>query len=392
MKQGRTLPDLAAELERQANAKRDFLAPAQTIRLRSNGHTELYLNEPFAVGEIAHGQIAEYAGVPKGLYDRLRNAAEGLRVPVAQLADCPQALPDGGQLAFCKDEPLFDVVLNRLLRQCGGEKRLVRTLDGKARAFLSSSYNPDLDNWDVLRVAARALEESGLGPENVVSCEVTERRLYLKVVSPKLEAVIEPSNLTRAHGGHHMLKEPQVVQAGFVLSNSETGLGSLSVQQTVYKLQCTNLWTIEEGYRQRHLGKTLEAGDDGALYRSDTRQADAKARLLKIRDHVANALDETRFKALVGRMQETAEVRLEGSVEKIVELTARKFGLMQGEKEDVLRNLIEGADLSLWGLTNAVTATAQKAESYDRATELEAAGGRMFALPAAEIRELVRAA
>ena len=148
MKQGRTLPDLAAELERQANAKRDFLAPAQTIRLRSNGHTELYLNEPFEVGEIAHGQIAEYAGVPKALYDRLRNAAADLRVPVAQLADCPQAIPDEGQLAFCKEEPLFDVMLNRLLRQGGGEKRLVRTLDGKARAFLSSSFNPDLVRRD----------------------------------------------------------------------------------------------------------------------------------------------------------------------------------------------------------------------------------------------------
>jgi hypothetical protein len=392
MKQGRTLPDLAAELERQANAKRDFLAPAQTIRLRSNGHTELYLTEPFAVGEIAHGQIAEYAGVPKALYDRLRNAATDLRIPVAQVADCPQALPDEGQLAFCKEEPLFDVMLNRLLRENGSEKRLVRTLDGKARAFLSSSYNPDLDNWDVLRVAARALEESGLGPENVVSCDVTERRLYLKVVSPKLEAIIDPSNLVHPHGGHHMLKEPQVVQAGFVLSNSETGLGSLCVQQTVYKLQCTNLWTIEEGYRQRHLGKALEAGDDGALYRSDTRQADAKARLLKIRDHVAAALDETRFRALVGRMQETAEVRLEGSVEKIVEVTARKFGPAQTEKEDVLRNLIEGADLSLWGLTNAITATAQASPTYDRGSELEAIGGRFFALPAAEVRELVRTA
>jgi len=262
-------------------------------------------------------------------------------------------------------------------------------MEKEPKGYLVSSL--PYDNWDVLRVAARALEESGLGPENVVSCEVTERRLYLKVVSPKLEATVDPSNLTRPHGGFHMLKEPQVVQAGFVLSNSETGLGSLSVQQTVYKLQCTNLWTIEEGYRQRHLGKALEAGDDGALYRSDTRQADAKARLLKIRDHVANALDETRFRALVGRMQETAEVRLEGSVEKIVEVTARKFGLAQGEKEDVLRNLIEGADLSLWGLTNAITATAQASPTYDRGSELEAIGGRFFALPAAEVRELVRA-
>lgn len=392
MKQGRTLPDLASELQRQADAKRDFLAPAQSIRLRSNGRTELYLNEPFAVNEVAHGQIAEFAGVPKAYYDRLRNAASDLRVPTAQLDDCPQAIPDEGQLAFCKEEPLFDVMLNRLLRQAGDEKRLVRTLDGKARAFLSGSFNVDLDHWDVFRVAARVLEESGLAAENVVSCEVTERRLYLKVVSPKLEAAIDPSNLTRPHGGHHMLKEPQVVQAGFVLSNSETGLGSLSIQQTVFKLQCTNLWTIEEGYRQRHLGKALEAGDDQTVYRSDTRQAEAKARLLKIRDHVAAALDETRFKALIGRMQETTEVRLEGSIERIVEVTARKFGLNMVEKDETLRNLIEGGDLSLWGLTNAVTATAQKAESYDRASELEAAGGRMFALPAAEIRELVRAA
>ena len=91
-------------------------------------------------------------------------------------------------------------------------------------------------------------------------------------------------------------------------------------------------------------------------------------------------------------MQETTEVKLEGSVEKIMEVTARKFGLNQIEKDETLKNLIEGGDLSLWGLSNAVTATAQTASNYDRATELETAGGRFFALPAAEIREIVRAA
>ena len=127
------------------------------------------------------------------------------------------------------------------------------------------------------------------------------------------------------------------------------------------------------------------------MYKSDTRRAEATARLLKIRDHISEALNETRFKTLVGKMQETAEVKLEGSIEKIVEVTARKFGLMQPEKDDVLKHLIEGADLSLWGLTNAITATAQNAASYDRATELETIGGRFFALPATEIREIVRA-
>ena len=382
MKQGRTLPALAQELTRQADAKRDFLADAGALRVESNGHTNLLLKETFVVGEVAHGQLAEYTGVPKGFYDRLRNATEDLRVL--------RAGNPGDDVR--PDQPLFDVMVNRLLVSKGDDRRMIRTLDGKARAFLSDSYNPDLDNFDVFKVAAKALEEAGLCPDDVVSCDVTERRLYLKVVSPKLEAVIEPSNLTRSHGGHHMLKEPQVIQAGFILTNSETGLGSLSVQQVVYKLMCTNLWVLEEGYRQRHLGKALQSDDDGRLYRSDTRKAEATARLLKIRDHVTNALDETRFKALVGRMQETTEVKLEGSVEKIVEVTARKFGLAQPEKEDVLRNLIEGADLSLWGLTNAITATAQTAATYDRSTELEAIGGRFFALPPAEVQELVRAA
>lgn len=387
MKQGRTLHDLRTVLEHQANAKRDFLASASRIRIASNGHSELVLNEAYMVNDIAHGQIAEYLGVPKGFYDRLRGATETLQVPaVFRESDAAE-----GQGTW-DDAPLFDVMVNRLLQSKGADTRMVRTLDGTARAFLSDSYSVDLDNFDVFRMAAKSMEEAGLCPENVVSCEVTDRKLYIKVVSPRLEATIHPSNLTLPHGGHHILKEPQVVQAGFILSNSETGLGSLSVQQVVMKLMCTNLWIKEEAVRQRHLGKTLEADEGGMVYKSDTRQAEARVRLLKIRDHISEALDASRFHALIGKMQETTEVKLEGNIEKIVEVTARKFGLDDGEKEDVLKHLIEGADLSLWGLTNAITATAQTVPSYDRATQLEAIGGRFFALPSAEVRELVRAA
>jgi hypothetical protein len=383
---GRTLPDLCAELERQKNHKRDFLASVGRLKLRSNGTSHLEVgrpvDEPFVLNEIAHGQLAEYTGVPKPFYDRLRKDTEALKVAVwderLEYSDA--------------DTPVFDVLVNSLLWQRSEDTRLVRTLDGAARALLSDKYNPDLDNYDVFQVAAGVLEQSGLGPDNVVSCEVTERKLYLKVVSPKLEAVIRPENLARAHGGHHFLKEPQVVQAGVVISNSEVGLGSLSVQQVVYKLMCTNLWIMEAAYRQRHVGRVLEADEDSGVYRSDTRLADAKARLLKLRDHVAEALDEHRFRAAVGRMQEATGIRPEGKVEQVVELTAKRFGLREGEKEDVLRNFIEGADLSLWGLTNAVTAAAHRADSYDRSVELEAIGGRMLALPASEMKELAWAA
>ena len=128
------------------------------------------------------------------------------------------------------------------------------------------------------------------------------------------------------------------------------------------------------------------------VYKSDTRQAEAKLRLLTMRDHLQATLDEHRFARTLQKMQETADVKLEGSVEKVVEVTARKFGLHEDERTRVLHHLIEGADLSLWGLSNAVTAIAQSAANYDRATEIESIGGRFLTLPAAEVKEIVRAA
>jgi hypothetical protein len=383
MTQGRSLPDLTAELHRQAAAKRDFLVPARSIHAATNGHTDIVLDgaigERFSTNDVAHGQMAEYLSIPKPFYDRLRGASTDLRVPVRDdRADTDDSVEPG-------NTALFDVVVNRLLASKGEDQRLVRTLDGKARAFLSDSFTVDLDNWDVFRMAAKVITEAGLGPDNVVSAEVTDRKLYLKVVSPHLEATVHPGNILPGHG---LLREPQVVQAGFVLMNSETGLGSLCVQQVVYKLMCTNLWIKEEACRQRHVGKALEADDAGVVYRSDTRAADARARLLKIRDHVSEALNEERFRALVGRMQETTEITLDGSVERVVDNTARRYGLGFQEKENLLRNLIQGADLSLWGLTNAVTATARSAKSYDRATELEAIGGRMLSLTRGEVHEI----
>ena len=373
MKLGRPLTDLASELERQANAKRDYLTPSETLTVHSNGRTELVaIGEPYHVADVAHGQIADYLDIPRGFYESLRGNAETITVPA-----------ESGIGFQGQDQPLFDVMVNSLFHSKGEQRRLVRTLDGRVRAFLSDAYNLDLDNFDVFRMAALAIEEAGLGPDNVVSAEVTERKLYIKVVSPRMEAVVTPEV--------GMLKEPQVVQAGFVLSNSETGLGSLRVSQMIYKLVCMNGWIREESYRQRHIGKTLEAEENGNVYRSDTRLADARARLLKVRDHVSAALDEGAFHDLVARIQWSASVRLESPADKVVEAASKKFALSQSEKDNVLSELIAGADLSLWGLSNAITAAAQTVASYDRATELEAIGGRMFSLSAPEVREIVQA-
>ena len=81
------------------------------------------------------------------------------------------------------------------------------------------------------------------------------------------------------------------------------------------------------------------------MYKSDTREAEASLRLLTMRDHIQATLDEHRFARLLHRMQDAAEVKIEGKVEQVVEVTARKFGLHEGEKEGVFHNLVQGGSL-----------------------------------------------
>jgi hypothetical protein len=396
---GRSLPELAAELLRQKTNIRDFVAPANHVALRTNGKSRLVLNhtvnEAFVVNEVAHHQLADYLGIQRKFYEDLKGNSDRLFVPV--WAPAQSALPHSEEPITelrdrtmipegVEDSPLIDVVVNTLLRRKEGDGRLIRTLDGRVRAFLSDTYNPDLDNYDVFMVAAGVIEANRLGPNDVISAEVTERSLYIKVVSPRLKAEIKPANVKPGNG---FLREPQVVQAGFIISNSETGLGALTVQQTVYKLMCTNLWIKADAYKVRHIGKELETDQHGMVYRNDTRIADAKAKMLKVRDQVAETLEEHRFTQMVAQMQATTEIKLGTNIERVVEVTAKKFGLAKLEQDTVLKNLIEGADLTLWGLTNAVTATAHESDSYDRATELEEIGGRMFSIPVTDLREIV---
>ena len=76
---------------------------------------------------------------------------------------------------------------------------------------------------------------------------------------------------------------------------------------------------------------------------------------------------------------------------KAVELLSNKFKLQRSESSGVLQHLIQGGDLSQWGLLNAVTRTAQDVESYDRATELEELGATVMSLPSAQWKQLATA-
>ena len=76
-----------------------------------------------------------------------------------------------------------------------------------------------------------------------MSCEVTESHLYLKVVNKKLKAEVGIGD---------------VVQAGFVVSNSEVGLGSLKVEPLIYRLVCKNGLIVKDfAQKKYHVGRQV---------------------------------------------------------------------------------------------------------------------------------------
>lgn len=188
------------------------------------------------------------------------------------------------------------------------------------------------------------------------------------------------------------VRKGDIVQAGVMISNSEVGLGAVSIQPLIYRLVCLNGMTVcDMGERRHHVGRQAKAVEDSfTLYSDETMEAEDKAFLLKLRDTTMAAIDEARFAQVVGRLQESMAVPITGKVQDVVQLTSQSYGINADEQEGILKYLIEGGDLSLYGLSNAVTRASQNVASYDRATALEGIGWQVATMEPAQWKEINR--
>lgn len=353
MKTGRSLQEVMTELNRQNLAKQDYIGPAQAFRLRDDGHT-FEINhvvskeqEVFGTTQLFHRQVASTLGIPAKYYDLMQTQK-------------PELLAENVNAWF------GDRANSYMIRSMDyGSGRV-------ARALLSERYRR-IDNMEI--AAAVLPFFAGKEEYEVVSCEVTENRLYLKIVNHRLEIAVVPGDY---------------VQAGVMISNSEVGLGAVSVQPLLYRLVCTNGMVVNDmGERRHHIGRQAKAVEDSfELYSDETMEAEDKAFLLKLQDVTKAAIEESRFQKVVGKLQESVGVRITGPVQDVVEVTGRTFGVNQDEQESILKYLIEGGDLSLYGLSNAVTRASQDVESYDRATALEGIGWQVATMPAQQWKEI----
>ena len=356
MKAGRTIQEMAREILRQSEAKQDYSVNTANILMEAGGgapmlrlldNTGIDRVEPLDIQQTAHRQLGTYLGIPQKYYDKMLTENTGL---------------------------LADNVNSWLSR--GSEYRLLRTIDGRARAFLSDRYRR-IDNLDIANITLPIIEE--MPGAYYESCELTEDYMYIKVVNPRLTAEVVPGD---------------VVQAGVVISNSETGQGAVCVQPLIYRLVCSNGMTVNEARtRRNHVGRVNISDENLLIYSEATLEADDKAFIMKVQDTVRAAVGEVQFAKVLGKLRESKDKKLNtADIPGVVKLATASLHMTEAEGDGVFKHLIRDADYTLYGLANAVTRYSQDVEDYDRASKLEELGYQIINMPPALFQHINQAA
>ena len=347
MKLGKaSIAELVAQLKEEKAQSRDFIVPTQELHITEEENPVLVMQnkgaiETFGINDNAHKQIASRLGIPYAYYQRMRQSY-------------PKLLAENVNGWFEK-EP---------------DTRMLRTMNGNARAFLSNRYRR-IDNLELMQAVYPVLQE--MDGVEVKSCEVTDNHLYLQIISNKVTTEVAKGD---------------IVQAGFIISNSEVGYGAVSVQPLVYRLVCTNgLIAKENSHRRYHIGKNVEQEDNYELFSDNTKILDDMAYFAKVQEIVRMAVDETKFNQHVIAMQRAIGIPINPMViTPVVEELCKTHPLGKTEQEMVVQNFLLGdnydgghiAHFNQFGLANAITKTANQVESYERAIDLERIGGAVL--------------
>lgn len=345
MKPGLTIEDLASEIVRQKDCKEDYIVNANRLAMECYG-TDILLRvlddngtdriEPLDISPIAHRQIGTHLSIPARYYSKM-------------LEENPALLVTNVNTWLGRSE----------------SQRMLRVLDGAARAFLSNRYLR-MDHFPVTQAVIPILGEI---PEiRFESCQITDNRMYIKVVNPALDAEVVPGD---------------VVQAGLLISNSEVGLGAVSIQPLIYRVQSqTGMFVNNSATKRNHLGRTNFAEIHFQLNSTESCTLDDHAFLQTIQGSVRSSANTERFHSVVEMMRRSRTAQMDTrNIPGVVKHAGKDFGITESEQSGVLQHLMASDDMTQYGLANAVSRHSQDVDNYDRATDLEGIGYSIMAMP-----------
>ena len=273
MKFGKNIQDLLKEVERQSDSRKDYSAPTPTLTMEPVTHHGAKTNVVVAMKgngtlpatSLAHRQIGEHVGVPAKYYDRMRQEA-------------PELLATNVNHWF-QEQP---------------SQRLVRTLDGNIRAFLSQGFRA-LDYFDLCEAAVPTLTRQGM---QMVSCKVTETRLYIKAVNHRVVRQVEGKRIVDGK-----MVEFEDISPSCTISNSEVGMGALSIERGIFQHRCKNMSIFtERALRKYHVGVRHNMVENVELLSDKTKNLTNAALWSQVKDVIGNSFAGEQFNRAVAQI------------------------------------------------------------------------------------------
>lgn len=370
-KQPNDLQSLADMLQKQQTEKRDFVAPASSIKWHESGLISIE-------GTDEHlAEMLESTGVER--------ATTGLDLFGPNIHFCKQIaskldIPNDYFFRMMSEQPkLLAENVNTWL-QVDERNFMVRTFMGQqnvARAFLSDRFKA-IDNVDVLFTVLKAIKESGANVE-VKECRLSDENMFVKVVSPDIGLDLDELKRTGIvpdlGRGHRFLKKDEGawMSTGFIFGNSEVGGGTFFISPLGHILACTNYLIQKDAEIKRiHLGEKLEAGM--VQWSEATRNSAIELVMNQSKDAIRTFLSPDFVGQLGKKILAAQNIIIENPVKAVEEL-AKRMRFSNSEQEDILSTFIKDKDFSLFGLSNAVTFQAhQEGKTAERQVEMEELG------------------
>jgi len=357
-----TLSEIAEVLKTQADARFDVVAHSDSLRFEGGN---LIVSGAEAIITDEGVTPVEVCLTPTDIFDD--GLASRLDIPVRYIRKM-RAAADSAYL--------LDANVNHWLA-ASSKQWFVRGFKGDGedcgigRAFLSDRFNC-YDNYDVLLAALAGIKDAGAEVE-VVGCDLSERRMSVRVQAPAVQALAPAllANYRSPFTGQTGAENP-VVFAGFVISNSETGGGAFTITPRLVVQVCRNGMTItKDALRKVHLGSRM---DEGVIqWSDDTNRKNVELVTAQARDAVATFCNTSYVEAKIAEISEAAGVQV-AQPTKVIEKVSKALSFTKDEAEGILGHFISGGDTTAGGVMQAVTSFAQTVLDPDRAGELEEAG------------------
>jgi hypothetical protein len=298
---------------------------------------------PVALNAHAHGQLCDWSPIGRKYYRHLLQEAPDLLA-----SNVNHWLTTSNQTRLVRAEAPCE---GRLFGQ------------GFIRAWLSDRFRLGLDNIDLAQTIIPVLTDDS-SPWVVTQCAITDVRLHIEAICPNLTADIR-------------VGDPVALAAKWTCS--EVGAGALNSFFGFRRVVCSNLALVSEwGTKTVHLGGKL---DDGLVHilSDHTKALRDETTLSELRDTLDHMADRDRFQNLVSTLQDSAKTELQNPPA-ASQLLTKNTKLTEAEAEGVTVEMMRSGDPTIWGLTNALTATARDLE-YERKAELEKLAGGIMADP-----------